>query len=113
MLPNMTNDEEFYDDEMIVILTIDGTSYEEIEIKVTDMSKTIEEQIASIVQVFELPKADPSGQPVSYRLGIFREDDEENEILAPQDDFGRDLTLLDYDVQPGDHLHLASIPIPG
>lgn len=109
----MTNDEEFYDDEMIVILTIDGTSYEETEIKINDMSRTIEEQIASIIQVFELPKANASGQPISYCLGIVTENGENDEILVPQDDLGRDLTLLDYDIQPGDHLHLTSIPIPG
>ena len=28
--------EEFYDDEFIIILTIDGSSYEEVEVKVTD-----------------------------------------------------------------------------
>lgn len=44
--------EEMLDDEFIINLTIDGTSYEEVKFKVTDPSKTIRDQIASIVQVF-------------------------------------------------------------
>ena len=43
--------EEFYDDEFIINLTIDGTSYEEVEVKVTDPNKTIRDQISSIVSV--------------------------------------------------------------
>ena len=58
-------DEEIYydDDEFIINLTIDGTSYEETEVKVTDPNKTIRDQIASIVAVFELPKLDNGGTP--------------------------------------------------
>ena len=59
-------DQEFYDDEFIVMLTIDGTSYDEIEVKVTDPNKTIRDQINSIVQVFELPKMDNGGNPIQY-----------------------------------------------
>ena len=51
----MTNEEIYDDDEFIINLTIDGTSYEEVEVKVTDPNKTIRDQIASIVAVFELP----------------------------------------------------------
>ena len=56
--------DEFYDDEFIINLTIDGTSYEEVEVKVTDPNKTIRDQISSIVQVFELPKIDNGGTPI-------------------------------------------------
>ena len=38
--------EEFYDDEFIINLTIDGTSYEEVEVKVTDPNKQIRDQIS-------------------------------------------------------------------
>ena len=38
-------DQEFYQEEFIVMLTIDGTSYDEIEVKVTDPNKTIRDQI--------------------------------------------------------------------
>ena len=67
-------DQEFYQEEFIVLLTIDGTSYDEIEVKVTDPNRTIRDQINSIVQVF---------------------------------------ALIDYDIQPMDHLHLISVPIAG
>ena len=56
-------DQEFYQEEFIVMLTIDGTSYDEIEVKVTDPNKTVRDQINSIVQVFELPKMDNGGNP--------------------------------------------------
>ena len=46
-------EQEYYQDEFIVLLTIDGTSYDEIEVKVTDPNKTIRDQINSILQVFE------------------------------------------------------------
>ena len=52
----MANEEIYEDDEFIINLTIDGTSYEEVEVKVSDPNKTIRDQISSIVAVFELPK---------------------------------------------------------
>ena len=60
----MANEEMYEDDEFIINLTIDGTSYEEVEVKVTDPNKTIRDQIASIVAVFELPKLDNGGNPI-------------------------------------------------
>lgn len=105
--------EEFYDDEFIINLTIDGTSYEEVEVKVTDPNKTIRDQIASIVQVFELPKMDNGGNPIQYLLGQVTEDAEEPEILEFEDADGREQALIDYNIQPGDHLHLISVPIAG
>ena len=92
-------DQEFYQDEFIVMLTIDGTSYDEIEVKVTDPNKTIRDQINSIVQVFELPKMDNGGNPIQYLLG--------------KDENGREMALIDYEIQPMDHLHLISVPIAG
>ena len=105
--------EEFYDDEFIIILTIDGTSYEEVEVKVTDPNKTIRDQISSIVSVFELPKIDNGGNPIQYLLGQIMEDGGEPEILEFEDSDGREQALIDYNVQPGDHLHLISVPIAG
>lgn len=105
--------EEFYDDEFIINLTIDGTSFEEVEVKVTDPNKTIRDQINSIVQVFELPKMDNGGNPIQYLLGQMLEDGEEPEILDFEDEDGREQCLMDYNVQPGDSLHLISVPIAG
>ena len=105
--------EEFYDDEFIINLTIDGTSYEEVEVKVTDPNKTIRDQISSIVSVFELPKIDNGGNPIQYLLGQIMEDGGEPEILEFEDADGREQCIIDYNVQPGDHLHLISVPIAG
>ena len=79
-------DQEFYQEEFIVLLTIDGTSYDEIEVKVSDPNKTIRDQINSIVQVFELPKMDNGGNPIQYLLGKLMDDDEEPAILEFEDD---------------------------
>ena len=84
-------DQEFYQEEFIVMLTIDGTSYDEIEVKVTDPNKTIRDQINSIVQVFELPKMDNGGNPIQYLLGKLMEDDEEPVILEFEDENGREM----------------------
>jgi hypothetical protein len=106
-------DQEFYQDEFIVLLTIDGTSYDEIEVKVTDPNKTIRDQINSIIQVFELPRMDNGGNPIQYLLGKLMEDDEEPVILEFEYESGREMALVDYDIQPMDRLHLISVPIAG
>ena len=106
-------DQEFYQEEFIVMLTIDGTAYDEIEVKVTDPNKTVREQIDSIIQVFELPKMDNGGNPIQYLLGQILEDGEEPKILEFEDEDGREQCLMDYNVQPGDRLHLISVPIAG
>lgn len=110
----MANDEIYLEDgDFIINLTIDGTSYEEVEVKVIDPNKTIRDQIASIVSVFELPKLDNGGHPIQYVLGQILDDDVEPKILEFEDEDRREMALIDYDVQPGDHLHLISIPIAG
>ncbi len=109
----MENEQEYYDEEFIINLTIDGTSFEEVEVKVTDPTKTIRDQISSIVQVFELPKMDNGGNPVQYLMGQIMDDGDEPEILEFEDENGREQCLLDYNIQPGDHLHLISVPIAG
>jgi hypothetical protein len=104
--------EEFYEDELVIILSIDGTEYEEVEVKVTDPNKTVGDQINSIVQVFELPKIDGGGNPIQYLLGRMQEDGEDD-ILELEDENGREMALVDYNVQSGDRLHLISVPIAG
>lgn len=104
--------EDFFEDELIIILTIDGTEYDETEVKVTDPNKTVRDQINSIVQVFELPKVDGGGNPIQYLLGRTH-DDGEDEILELEDADGREMAFVDYNVQSGDHLHLISVPIAG
>lgn len=109
----MTNEEFYEEEEFIINLTIDGTEFEEVEVKVTDPNKTIRDQITSIVSVFELPKIDNGGNPIQYLLGQIMEEGEEPEILEFEDEDGREQALIDYNIQPGDHLHLISVPIAG
>lgn len=101
------------EEEFIVNLTIDGTPFEEIEVKVTDPNKTIRDLISSIVSVFELPKIDIGGNPMQYLLGQIMDDGDEPVILEFEDEDGREQCLMDYNVQPGNHLHLISVPIAG
>lgn len=103
---------DFYDDEFIIKLTIEGTSYEKVEVKVTDPLKTIREQISSIVSVFKLSYIGQFGDLFQYILGRFMEDGCE-EILEFEDADGCEQTLVDYNVQPGDHLLLVRIPLVG
>jgi len=109
---NENNEEVFYDDEeFIVHLTIEGTEVSETNIKITDPQKTIRDQINSIVHVFELPKVDNGGNPIIYRLG--RVVDGEDQMLEFEDEDGREQCILDYGIQPGDHLQLIQVPIAG
>ena len=105
-------EQEFYQEEFIVMLTIDGTSYDEIEVKVTDPNKTIRDQINSIVQVFELPKMDNGGNPIQYLLGKLMEDDEEDWLMNDDDldwqDDGLDDGHTDYEGADYDD-YLASL----
>lgn len=100
-------------DDFVINLTIDGTPYEEVEVKVTDLYKSIRDQIASIVSVFELPKLDNGGNPIQYLLGQIIDDGEEPEILEFEDDEGREMNLMDYNINNGDYLHLIQVPIAG
>lgn len=108
----MTN-EECYEDEFIIKLTIDGTDVKEEEVLVTDPYKPIRQQIDSIVSVFNLPDTDCGGNPVQYLLGKLISGEDDVEILELEDEYGREQTLLDFDIQPGDYLDLTSIPIAG
>jgi len=105
--------EELVQDDFIINLTIDGTSYEEVEVKVTDPNKSIRDLITNIIGVFKLPKIDNGGNPVQYLLGQVMEDEDEPRILDFEDEDGREQAFVDYNIQPGDHLHLISVPIAG
>lgn len=69
------------DDGLIIKLTVDGTSIEEVEVKITDPAKTIRNQITRIISVFKLPKIDNGGNPIQYILGQTINGEDEPEIL--------------------------------
>ena len=102
-----------YNDNFIVTLTIENTQYDDVEVEVSNPMSSIREQINRIVEVFKLPKMDNGGSPVTYLLGRAEEDDESPTILEFDDADGREQTLIDYNVQPGDHLYLIAKPIAG
>lgn len=108
----MVND-ELQKDELFIKLTIDGTEYEDIDVKVTEPNKTIREQIQNIVKIFELPKTDRYGNPRQYLLGQMFEDEDEPAILDFDDEGGNPQSLKDYNIKNGDHLHLVEPPLYG
>ncbi len=111
---NFTDEEikEVYEDDYFIVLTIEGTEFDKVEVKVNDPDKSISETISSIVQVFNLPKMDGGNNPIEYRLGRIN-DEGEAETLYPEDEDGLALTLNDYEIVAGDELQLVSIPIAG
>ena len=106
----MTTEYIYEDEDFYINLTIDGTEFEDLEVKVTDPTRALRDQIERIVSVFELPSKDNGGNCLQYILGL-TEDGEEPEILEFEDEDGREQTLIDYNIQPGDHLHLISLPL--
>ena len=109
----MATEEMYEDDDFIINLSIEGTEYEDVEVKVTDPNRSIREQVNSIVSVFELPTVDCGKNPIQYLLSQIKNENDEPEIIDFEDEDGRDQTLLDYNIQPGDNLLLLSIPIAG
>lgn len=100
-------------EDFIISLSIEGTEYVDIDVKVTDPYRAIRDQIARIVEVFDLPTIDGGGNCMQYLLGEMTEDSDEPEILEFDDEYGRVMTLVDYNIQPGDHLYLISVPLAG
>jgi hypothetical protein len=104
--------EEMYDDEFIIYLSIEGTEFEEVEVKVEDPYKSIREAIDSIVSVFELPKMDNGGMPIQYMLGTINSERGEKEIFPFADKNGQECALIEH-VHSGQKLDLVRNIIPG
>ena len=96
-------------DPLIVNLTIEGTEYEDMEVAVSNPRKTIRQQVESIIKVFELPTNGYDGRPIDYFLGKMMMDDYEEEpfLMSFEDEDGKEMTLLDFDVKSGDHIALV------
>ena len=106
--------EDFYSEDMVIYLTIEGTEYSNVEVLVSDPNKTIQEEIENIIKVFELPRFHNDGiTPRQYLLGIMEDNDEEPRVLEFEDEKGRKQSILDYDIRPGAHLRLEQIPLYG
>lgn len=110
----MTNEEIYNEEEkFIVYLTVDGTGYDTVVIEITDPNRSIRETIALMVNKLNLPKVDGGGNPLQYMLALESDNDDEPITLEYEDEDGREQTPSDYNIQPGDYLHLTSIPIAG
>lgn len=105
--------EELYENDLIVNLTIDGTEYQDVEVTVSNPNKTIREQIDSIVRVFELPGKYPNGLTRQYLIGLLSENGQEPEILEFEDEDGNEQSFRDYHIKKGDHLCLIEVPLYG
>ncbi len=100
-------------DDYFVFLTVEGTSIENVKVRVSNPWRSLKEQIKRIVGVFRLPLFDAVGFPVQYLLGIPSENEGESEILDSDDEEGREMTIADYKIPSGAHLHLISVPVCG
>ena len=111
-------DEQLDNKDFIISLTIDKTAYEDVEVNITEPSRSIREQINRMVDTFELPRLDQRDMPLQYLIAQESADDFGPEILEFEDENGREQSLLDFNIQPGDHLRLIAIscaygcPIP-
>lgn len=102
--------EDFCEEGLVINLTIDGTEFEDVEVKLSNPNKPLREQIQSIVKVFNLPETDSCGTPIQYLLGQMLEDSEEPVILEFEDEDGSEQSITDYGVKPGESLHLLVVP---
>lgn len=100
------------EESFFVIITIEETMYEGVEVLITDSNKTIRQLVFDIVNVFELPQTDSGGNPIQYLLAI-DEGRDEPEIIEFEDENGNDQSLLDYNISNGCHLFLVKVPIAG
>lgn len=90
-----------------MILSYQGNEY---NVEVEDPNSSIQDLINKLIAGLGLPRTDGGGNPATYHLGRVLDGDEE--ILQPKVD-GEEKTLLDYHVNPGDHMTLTMIPIAG
>lgn len=99
-------------DELIISLTVEYPKCEEVEVKIANPNKSIRATIDKMIDVFQLPKTDRFGSQIPYVLGIY-EEFEEHIVLDFEDESGNAQSLLDYDIQSGDHLVLFAVPYMG
>lgn len=97
------NKEEFY-----IVLSING---DESEVDISNPHDTITTLIDNIVHIFELPRVDGGGNPVTYFLG--KTDSRGDEVILQPERNRQEQNLLDYNVKSGDKLILTMVPLAG
>ena len=108
--------QELYDDynnTFTILLDIDASGFKEYEYTIEDPTQTIREVRNNIVNDFNLPRVLTDEYPVEYLLGVDDPKGDDLSILDFEDEDGREQSLLDYNIQPGDLIHVIAVPIAG
>lgn len=89
-----------------IILSIEGTYFNDIEFMVPDKQISIRSLVALIISNFSLPHEDSDGNTIQYML--CRNTDSGCLVLYPFDEAEWEMCLQDYGVQENDHLFLTT-----
>ena len=100
------------EDKFSILLDIEVTDIYDQEI-IINPDLSVRELIHRIVIAFKLPLLDIAENPVHYILARYVQDSEEPTELDCEDEDGRELSISDYDIQPGDRIIVISVPIAG
>lgn len=93
--------------EVEIVLTYQDNKY---SMQIENLAKPVSEALKEIVEALQLSWRDGGGNPITYHLG--RNKGDEEEILRPKFK-GKEQTLYDYNIQPGDELILIKEVIAG
>jgi len=94
-------------EEVEIVLVYQDNKY---SMKIENLTKSVNEALKEIVEALQLSWRDGGGNPITYHLG--RHSGEEEEILRPKFK-GKEQTLFDYNINPGDELILIKEVIAG
>jgi hypothetical protein len=108
-----SSSQEFHEDTFTIFLDIEGTNHEKYEYTLENPYQTIRELVKCVVRTFKLPLYDSGGNPIQYLLGYIGLGSDEPFILDIEDEDGRERSLLDYHIVPGDQIYLISVPVAG
>lgn len=109
----MENNEEFFDERLLVKLTIAGTNVEEELVEITDPNRTVHDTIVKMMESYQLPKMDPDGNIRIYQLARMNEETGEKQILEQENENGEEMSLIEYNIDRDDHLYLMYTPLAG
>lgn len=94
-------------EEVEIVLVYQDNKY---SMKIENLTKSVNEALKEIVEALQLSWRDGGGNPITYHLG--RNMGDEEEILRPKFK-GKEQTLFDYKINPGDELILIKEVIAG
>ncbi len=94
-------------EEVEIVLVYQDDKY---SMKIENLTKSVGEALKEIVEALQLSWRDGGGNPITYHLG--RNTGSDEEILRPKFK-GKEQTLYDYSIKPGDELILIKEVIAG